>query len=86
MKKQECIPVGSVLPAHYYTRGISVQEGLCPGVSGQRPPGRNIGPEAQTPIRNMGPETQTPEGTWYQAARQEVTSYRDPLTLCEQND
>ena len=28
----------------------------------------------------MGPETKTPlEGTWDQAARQEVTSYRDPL-------
>ena len=30
--------------------------------------------------RNMGPGTETPlEGTWDQAARQEVTSYRDPL-------
>ena len=29
---------------------------------------------------NMGPETEIPlEGTWDQLARQEVTSYRDPL-------
>ena len=35
--------------------------------------------EADPPRRNMGPETQTPlEGTWDQAVRQEVTSYRDP--------
>ena len=39
-------------------------------------------PQTETPQRNMGPETKTPlEATWGQAARQEVTSYRDPLPL-----
>ena len=33
------------------------------------PPGRNMGPGTDTP---------PPEGTWDQAARQEVTSYRNP--------
>ena len=33
-----------------------------------RPPGRNMGPGIESPL----------EGTWNQAARQEVTSYRDP--------
>ena len=36
-------------------------------------------PWTQTPRKIMGPGTETlPEGTWDQAARQEVTSYRDP--------
>ena len=36
-------------------------------------------PWAETPRRNMGQGTETSlEGTWDQAARQEVTSYRDP--------
>ena len=34
------------------------------------------------PKRNMGPKTETPqEGTWHQAARQEVISYKDPPVI-----
>ena len=67
--KQECIPVGYVPPALYCIGG------LCPGrPPRQRPPGRNMEPETETLYRNP------PEGTWDQAARQEVTSYRDPFT------
>ena len=40
----------------------------------QRPPGRNMAPGTEKP----------PEGTWDQAARQEVTSYRD--LPCGQTD
>ena len=45
---------------------------------GQRPPDK--GTLAQRPLRrNMGLETETLlEGTWDQAARQEVTYYRNP--------
>ena len=45
----------------------------------------------QRPLRTETPQTETPgqrpplEGTWEQAARQEMTSYRDPLP-CELND
>ena len=36
--------------------------------------------KGQRPLgRNMGPGTDSLEGTWDQASRQEVTSYRDPL-------
>ena len=41
---------------------------------GHRPPRTKTPP----PPRNMGSETETPKGTWDQAARQEVTSYRTP--------
>ena len=52
----------------------------------QRPLDRN--PQTETPL-DTDPKTETPwtqtlpdrdplEGTWHQAARQEVTSYRDP--------
>ena len=51
--------------------GVSVREGgLCAGMS-MTPPRRNMGPETETPL----------EGTWDQAAREEVTSYRDPLPV-----
>ena len=50
------------------------------GGSLQRPP-----PNRDPPGQRI-PQTETPplEGTWDQAARQEVTLYRDPI--CEQND
>ena len=51
--------------------GVSIQGGLYPGVSvwgvsvretpGQRPPGRNMGPDTETLRRNMEPETETPQ-------------------------
>ena len=31
--KQECIPVGCILPTLYLAGGVFVQGGLCPGVS-----------------------------------------------------
>ena len=48
---------------------------------GPRPPDRDL--TGQRPPRgNMGPERETPlEGTWDQVARQEVTTYREPLPL-----
>ena len=46
------------------------------------PPGQRT-PRQRPPGRKMGLETDPSEGTWDQAAGQEVTSYRDP---CEHND
>ena len=75
-----------------YGRGGSFVRGLCQGDSWtetprqrsprQRPPRHRPYPWTETPPprRNMGPGTETPtDGTWGQAVRQEVTSYRDPL-------
>ena len=48
---------------------------------GQRPPSPpdKDPPGQRPPGRNQEPGTETPEVTWDKAARQEVTSYRDPL-------
>ena len=43
---------------------------------GYRPPWKEHGTRDRDPL----------EGTWDQAAKQEVTSYRNPLPPCEQND
>ena len=50
------------------TTRFPVRGRVCPTPSGGRPPKRNMGPETETAL----------EGTWDQAVRQEVTSYRDP--------
>ena len=82
--KQECIPVVRVPPALYRMGG------LCPAPPRQRPDRRNTGPETdslertwdqrQTPWKEHGTrDRDPPEGTWDQAVRHEVTSYRDPL-------
>ena len=64
-------------------QGISVQGDLCLGVSIW---GSLLGkPPRQRPLD--GTWDQRPlELTWDQGARQEVTSYRDPLSPHEQND
>ena len=63
--------------------GVSIQGGLCQGTwdQRQRPLLKEHGTRDRDPSwRNMGPETEIPsEGTWDQAARQEVTSYKVPL-------
>ena len=52
------------------------------GVSLQRTPGQRPSLDRDPPGRNMGPGTETSlEGAMDQAARQEVTSYRDPIPL-----
>ena len=57
-------------------------ETRSPTETPQRPPGQRPlrqRPPGQRPL-DRDPWTETPlEGTWEQAARQEVTSYRDPL-------
>ena len=76
-KKQECFPVGCVPPALYRTGvGVSVW-GVCPG--GLSIGGRSLfrGSLSGRPPVDRDP----PEGTWDQAARQKVTSYREPFPL-----
>ena len=93
--KTICIPVGS--PTLYHTGvsvkgvsgegwgvylGVSVQGGLCPG---GLCPGISFRTETfqkEHATRDRDP----PEGTWDRAARQEVTSYRNPLPPVGQND
>ena len=60
-------------------QGILVQRGYSPEEEGPLCRGGESLSET-LPRRSMGPETETPlEGTWDQAARHEITSYRDPL-------
>ena len=70
--------------------GGSVQKSLCQGDKmwtetpqkehGTRDPlWKEYGTRDRDPRKYMGPETDPPERTWDQAARQEVTSYRNPL-------
>ena len=94
---QGSLPRGSLSTGESLSRAVSVQgslsreslsRGLCPGVSGPW----DLCPEGlcpgRLPRRKIQPETETSadsdllEGTWYQAARQEVTTYRDPFPLC----
>ena len=62
---------GGSLSRQVSVQGISVQR----ETPGHRQPPLDKDPSLQ---RNMGPGTQAPKGTWVQAARQEITSYRDP--------
>ena len=86
---QESIPVGCVPPALHRDPPPPLDRdppGQRPS-SGQRPlPTEN--PDTETLEGTWG-QRQRPspaEGTWDQAAKQEVTLYRDPLPLNEQND
>ena len=91
--KPECFPVGCVPPALYRSGGglpltanghLSRRGGLCPGVvsvqRGRCPGEVSVRGSLSVNGRNMGPKTEIPlDETWDQAAREEVTSYRDPL-------
>ena len=61
------LPVGCVPPALYHTGGGESLPRETPPWT-ENPPGRNMGPETEIPL----------ERTRDQAARQEVTSYKDP--------
>ena len=71
--KQECSPVGCVLPTLVPTTRCQFQGGLSGGRSPLEGdlPGRNMGPDSLTGSNIIPPL----ERTWDQAARQEVTSY-----------
>ena len=79
--QQESIQVGCIPPACHHTQGNSIR-GLCQGDPSTDSPGQRF--PRQRPLERELPEgtwdqVQRPlEGTWDQAARQEVTSYRDP--------
>ena len=88
-----------MLTAHSLLYGVSVQGSLYGGLCRGEPPGKNIRPETETPWKEnwtrdrdpleeaWGQRAEThPEGKWDQSARQEVTSYRDPLFPRGQND
>ena len=77
--RQESIPLGCIPPSLHCTGALDREP------SGQRfpwtenPPRKNMRPGTETPWKEHGARDRGPlEGTWDQAARQEVTSYRDP--------
>ena len=90
--KQESIPVGCVPPVLHRTEGVSIwgvsltETPLDRDPPGQRPPGQRPSmdrdppgqkhPMDRDPPRQRTPTPRPPEGTWDQAAGQEVTSYR----------
>ena len=90
--KQGSIPVGCISPVLRRMGGgggLSLGSPWTETAPRTETPRRNMGPGIETPRRNMGPGTETtlPRGTWDQAARQEVASYRNHLSPpSEQND
>ena len=70
--KQKSIPVGCVPPAFLSLGDLPTET----------PPNRDPLPRQKPPRRNIGTlgnEQRLLEGIWDQGARQEVTSYRDPM-------
>ena len=89
--KQECIPEGCVPPTLYRVGGLCPGEFLSgrgslsiQGVSGSL--SRGWGSVRETHLEHETRDGDPPEGTWDQAARQEVISYREPFPNCGHND